>query len=401
MPTNQNSIDLPDCHESVQSRERRIAFLIPSFGDGGSNRFMMKVAKGLSDMGYSVDLIAINPTGQYRQSDFGDVRIIELGKIPIKGMTVINAIFSLARYIRREKPYSIMSATTAVNILLLAAKGLSRTTIELPIDGGTKIIISERNAVKASAVDAGGLSRIYRKMIPFMYPKADAIVSVSEGLAKELVDDFEIPSSKVKVIYNPVLSDELVDQSQLPLEYDWFNDDVPVLLSVGRLHSQKDFPTLIRAFAVLRKRREARLLILGEGDCRDELQVLINTLGISESVRMPGFADNPYVYMSRADLFVMTSIYEGICNVVIEAIACGCPVVATDCPGGGPYEILEGGKWGALLPVGDVEGITSAMLSSLDNPISSDELRQRASYFSYDIGMSNYRTLIWGDDEGV
>jgi glycosyltransferase involved in cell wall biosynthesis len=349
---------------------------------------MLKVASGLAEAGHAVDLIAINPTGHYRRDDFGKVRLIELGVIPLKGLTVLNAVRGLARYLRAVRPDAVISATTAVNIIVIFARLLSGASV--------KTIVSERNAIQASAITASRAGRLYRALIPWIYPKADVIVAVSQGVGDELVRDFAISPSKVKVVYNPVVSDGLVAQSRREVADPWLNDrSVPLILSVGRLHPQKDIPTLLRAFALLLKRREIRLIILGEGRWRGEYERLASALNVASHLKMPGFVDNPYAYMGRANLFVMASRYEGICNVLIEALACGCRVVATDCPGGGPREILEDGKWGRLVPVGDVPALALAMEKALAEPHEAAPLVARAGFFSDENGMAGYRQLIW------
>src|SRR3989338_3632771 len=176
----------------------RVAFVVPSLGDGGSSRFMLKIARGLADKGYTVDLIAINATGQYRRDGFGKVRLVELGVIGLKGLTVVNAVRGIEKYLRATRPHAVVSETTAVDILLMLASLLSRTRV--------RIIVSERNAIKASAMSASRTSRLYRALIPWLYPRADLIVAVSQGVGDELVRDFAIPPKKVKVVYNPVIS---------------------------------------------------------------------------------------------------------------------------------------------------------------------------------------------------
>jgi len=376
----QNSEDQPS---------KRIAFVIPSLGDGGSNRFMIEVAKGMSALGYDVDLIAIDPSGQYANMDLGAVRPFDIGPVQLKGMTVLKAIFFLASYIRRERPKKVMAATTAVNVLLLLANAITFKK--------TEIIVSERNPIRASALHASRINRFYKKLIPFLYPSASSIVAVSQGVAEELIHNFGVPAVKVKVIYNPVVTDELLKLSKEDVADDWFGLAAqPVVVSVGRLHPQKDYSTLIKGFAHLRKHMDARLIILGEGRNRYEIEKLIEELGLTDFIRLPGFAANPYAYMARADLFAIASVYEGICNVIIEALACGCPVVSTDCPGGGPREILEDGKWGHLCPVGDAKALSQSMLESLGSERRSNELKARASYFSYEASMAKYLQLFEG-----
>ena len=199
---------------------------------------------------------------------------------------------------------------------------------------------------------------------------------------------------KVRVVYNPVVDRELIAKAKSSLDNPWFEPgNPPVFLAVGRLTEQKDFLTLIKAFAMLRKQRLARLIILGEGECRSELEAMIKTLEISEDVCLPGFVQNPYAYMSHASAFVLSSRHEGLPTVLIEAMACGCPVVSTDCPSG-PKEILESGKYGSLVAIGNSVALADAMIQTLEVPVSRDVLVERGMYFSNERAVSEYLKLL-------
>jgi glycosyltransferase involved in cell wall biosynthesis len=226
------------------------------------------------------------------------------------------------------------------------------------------------------------------------YPGADAVITVSSDVREDLVTAIGLKRSSVTTIHNPVVDDGLRARAQQALQHPWFTSDaVPVILAVGRLTEQKDFATLLRAFKQVHAQRKARLLILGEGKLRKDLEDLANTLGIQEDVAMPGFVENPFHYMARASVLALSSQYEGLPGVLIQALACGCPVVSTDCPGGS-REILEDGKIGTLVAVGDADGMALAILSQLDNPTSKDVLLRRAEDFSVEGGVSNYLALL-------
>jgi glycosyltransferase involved in cell wall biosynthesis len=226
------------------------------------------------------------------------------------------------------------------------------------------------------------------------YPGADAVVTVSAYVANDLITKMGLTRQSVTTIYNPVVDDTLRARAQQALDHPWFNQSaVPVILAVGRLTEQKDFPTLMRAFAVVRATREARLVLLGEGRLRADLEVLANRLGVRKDVDMPGFVENPFQYMARASVLVLSSEYEGLPGVLIQALACGCPVVSTDCPGGS-REILADGQYGALVDIGDADGIAKAILAELGNPTAKDVLLRRAEDFSVDRAVSNYLNLL-------
>jgi glycosyltransferase involved in cell wall biosynthesis len=239
-----------------------------------------------------------------------------------------------------------------------------------------------------------------------VYPNADSIVAVSNGVAEDLARFAKLPRDMITTIYNPVVTPELIERSREPFDHPWFLDeDVPVILTVGRLAEQKDHPTLIRAFAKLRAQRHVRLLILGEGGSgrtvdtkrdkkRETLMTLAKELGVAEDVSIPGFTGNPLKYMANADLFVLSSRYEGLPTVVIEALACGCPVVSTDCPGA--VEILEQGRYGRVVPIGDVDSLAFAMAEALRVEPDRPSLRRRAEDFSAERAVLHYEALLTG-----
>jgi glycosyltransferase involved in cell wall biosynthesis len=226
------------------------------------------------------------------------------------------------------------------------------------------------------------------------YPRADAIVAVSRGVADDLARFAGLPRDVIRVIYNPVVGADLPRMAGEPVDHPWFRPgELPVILGAGRLSRQKDFPTLIRAFAEVRRARPARLVILGDGAQRAELEALVRTLGLADAVALPGFTSNPYAHMARAAVFVLSSRFEGFPNVLVEALAVGTPVVATDCPSG-PAEILERGRHGRLVPVGQADALARALLATLDAPGDPAGRRRRAADFSADASVSTYLDLF-------
>ena len=237
-------------------------------------------------------------------------------------------------------------------------------------------------------------SRRWLRRAKRAYPHADASVGVSRGVASELTEAVGVPVGRVHTIYNPVVSEALVRNSDEPAGHPWLDAPGPrVILAAGRLSKQKDFPTLLTAFARLRERCPARLIVLGKGRLRLVLESQAKDLRISEHVDFPGFARNPYAFMAKASLFVLSSRYEGLPTVLIEAMACGCPVVSTNTPFG-PEEILEDGRWGELVPIGDAKALSEAMLRALENPHPSEALRKRASAFGIEQAVDRYEELL-------
>jgi glycosyltransferase involved in cell wall biosynthesis len=216
---------------------------------------------------------------------------------------------------------------------------------------------------------------------------------VSVGVADDLAETIAFPRHRITVVYNPIVTAALIARSHETIAHPWLVPGAPpVILAVGRLTLPKDFPTLIRAFARLRAGRSARLVILGEGELRDELEALVAELGLTADVALPGFTDNPFSWMRRSALFVLSSAWEGLPTVLVEAMACGTPVVSTDCRSG-PAEILEGGKWGRLAPVKDVEALAAAMATTLEETEHPD-VAQRALDFGVDRAVDGYLQAV-------
>lgn len=334
----------------------RVALFLPSLHGGGAERVMLTLAKGFAERGLSVDLVLARAEGPYLAEVPSSVHLVDL-----KAPRVLLALPSLVSYLRRERPRALISALDHANVLALWARALARVPV--------RVVVSVHNTLSLATSHAQNLrARWIPLCIRLFYPWADAVVAVSQGVAEDLIRLTGLPREKIEIIYNPVVTPELLAKAQEPLDHPWFAPgEPPVILGVGRLTEQKDFPTLIRAFALVRAQRPVRLMILGEGKDRPKLEALVRELGLQDDVALPGFVPNPFAYMVRAAVFVLSSRWEGLPTVLIEALACGTPVVSTDCPSG-PREILEDGKWGRLVPVGDVDALADAIRMTLDAP---------------------------------
>ena len=234
-------------------------------------------------------------------------------------------------------------------------------------------------------------------MAKYTYKFSDEIVAVSEGVADDLSKVIGIERGKIEVIYNPVVSKELIQKSNEPVNHPWFLSDTPVILSVGNLRPQKNFGLLLKSFKSLLREEDAKLIIAGEGPQREYLEKQVQNLNLDDDVELPGYVENVYSYMSCADLFTLSSNREGLPTVLIEALACGCPVVSTDCPSG-PREVLKNGKYGKLVPVGDSYQLTKAMKSSLANNHDTQKLMNVAKRYSTEKAYDNYESLFFNHE---
>jgi glycosyltransferase involved in cell wall biosynthesis len=358
-----------------------LALFLPSLGGGGAERILVTLANGFAERGFATDLVLGKAEGPYLKDVSEKVRVVDLGTSRILG-----SLLPLVRYLRRERPEAMLSALSHANVIALWARSMASVPLRL--------VVSERNTLTASNADPCRLrARFMPLFMRFAYPKADGVVAVSGGVADDLAQAIAFPRERIKVIYNPYNVEWIAKRAQEALPHNWFTPgQPPVVLGVGRLTEAKDFPTLIRAVARLRGRRPARLIILGEGEMRAALEAVVEELGLSEDALLPGFVDNPYAWMRSSSVFVLSSRWEGLPGVLIEAMASGTPVVSTDCPSG-PAEILENGKWGRLVPVGDAAALASAIAATLDEPEHPD-VTSRAALFSVDKAVADYTATL-------
>jgi glycosyltransferase involved in cell wall biosynthesis len=337
----------------------RVAFFLGSFGGGGIERITAHLAHNFVKLGVQIDLILnrADPTHLWQMPT--ETRIIDL-----KAANLYLSLPGLVRYLRQDRPIALLAADHYLNEIALLAKRLAGVPLRLVVAEHNQLSQTARNATKLK----GRLTPLFAR---YLYPWADGIVAVSDGVAKDLAATALLPMDRIETIYNPVINDRMLANAKEPVEHEWFNtSEIPVILGVGKLEQQKDFPNLIRAFAQVRKTRPARLVILGWGPDKSELEILIQTLGLDADVALLGYVENPYAYMTKSSVFVLSSAWEGLPTVLIEAMALGIPVVATDCESG-PAEILAGGKYGYLIPVGDSEALAAGILQVLDGQLKS------------------------------
>jgi glycosyltransferase involved in cell wall biosynthesis len=337
-------------------RRETIALFIPSLGASGAERVAVNLGGALLKAGRPVDLVVAQGQGNLREELPAGLRLVDL-----ESSRLLYSLPGLARYLRRERPLGLISFMDHANIVALFARALSGRS--------TRLVVTVHNTLSVATARANNRrSRLLPLFIRAFYPSADEVVAVSQGAADDLVRTTGLPADKVDVIYNPVITPDLLAARNAPPPHPWLEQgETPVVLGVGRLTAQKDFPTLIRAFALVRRQRVARLIILGEGQERPRLEALVAELGVGQDVALPGYQPVVPAYMARAAVFVLSSAWEGLPTVLIEALALTRSIVSTDCPSG-PSEILQHGRLGRLVPVGDPEALCQAIVASIDHP---------------------------------
>ncbi len=402
----------------ISAQERRFCVFARSLkGGGGAERVTVHVARGLAELGYRVDFVMGRVEGNFLDEIPATVNVIDLRvRHPWQALPtlarrttdlaalspilfspgaprVLGAIPGLAEYLRRNRPVALITALNYPSITALLARDVANTA--------TRVVISVQNHLSQSVAHAQERrTAVVHRLARHFFPRADEIVVPSDGLAVDLSAVTAIPRERITTIPNPVITPEMSQRAAEPLSHPWFAPGgPPVLLGIGKLKPQKDFTTLIQAFALLRARQPARLMILGEGPERGPLERLARELGVAEDVALPGFAANPFAYLARAQVFALSSRWEGFGNVVAEALAMGCPVVSTDCQSG-PREILEGGRYGTLVPVGDAEALAEALAATLARPPNREAIRARGSRFSVDRAARAYAEVALGKRDG-
>ena len=394
-----------------------VAFVIPYLGGNGAERVVYRLARGLAGRGHEVDIVLFHTIIHRHLPE--SVRVFLPGDAPDRLTEERNgdvlARATRLRAPRRAADWMRVANAFHWNPLCLPSKRLLRQArvvasymeLEQP-----DCLLPHLTRAQVATLLACRLSGEHPPIIPTVhgdahyrtlrdrqrsrYLSGDAahFVGVSRGVSESVAETTGIPAKSTTTIYNPVVTPDVRMKAEEQANHPWLSDGgPPVILAVGRLSRQKDYPTLIKAFALLAKRRPCRLVILGQGEQRAEIEELATKLDVADRVSLPGWVENPFAFMSRASLFVLSSIYEGLPTVLIEAMACGCPCVSTDCPAG-PSEILEDGRLGPLVPVGDDAALAEAMERVLAQPPDAHALRKRTRDFSGETSVAAYEALI-------
>lgn len=360
----------------------RLAVLVSFSGEGGVERMVLNLVEAIAARGVAVDLLAIRADSAHLAALPAGVRRIDLG---VRHHAL--AVPPLARYLARERPAALLAAKDRAIRAAVLARALAGTPCRIVGRLGTHL---------SAALEGRDALRRWLRTAPMrrLYAGVEHLVCVSDGVREDAARLTGLPAARLSVVRNPVITPRLAQLACLPPEPPLPADPgQPLIVAAGRLTVQKDFTTLLHAFALLRRMRPARLAILGEGRERAALSALATALGVADAVLLPGFLPNPWAWMARAQLFALSSRWEGSPNVLTEAMALGVPVVATDCPSG-PRELLAGGLHGPLVPVGDAAALAAAMHATLDHPPAPDALRAAVADYSAEAASARYLQLL-------
>jgi glycosyltransferase involved in cell wall biosynthesis len=409
-----------------ESQPVRIAFLLDNLSGGGAQRVILNLASGFASRGYVVDLLVCKMRGELKDRVPPNVNLAELGStsslrgvlaasgvdpgclLPALGMFAstgrlpgtFKSLRAIIQYLEARQPQALLSALPKSNInAVLAGRSCGGAT---RIAVGVHVNYSAQSRLAKHENEI--LENYWLALMRRYYPQADVVIAVSRGAEKDVSESLGLPRERVTSVYNPIAIRDIRVLSEAVPDHPWLRaDGAPVILGMGRFAAQKNFPLLLEAFARVRQQRDVRLVVLG-GDVtsdnqrrlREALIAQARRLGVETDFDMPGFVDNPFAFLNRAAVFVLSSDHEGFGNVLVEALLCGCPVVSTDCPSG-PAEILDNGKYGELVPVGDAGKLADAICRTLDAPKDKDLLRARGSEFSVEKAVDNYRRILLED----
>jgi len=360
----------------------RIALVLSSMKIGGMQRVMLHLADGFIKKGYIVDFVVVKAKGPFLKMLPAEVNLVDLG-----AKRVLSAFPAMVHYLRKNKPDAILSGLTHINIAMVISRYLSGIS--------TRLVVSEvSNFAQKKIYNTKIWDRFINELVNLFYPFADAIVAVSKDAADDLVKSTKLDPKSVTAIYNPVAVDEIIKLSKKEIAQPVEFNLNPFILAVGRLSRPKDYPTLIKAFNIIRSKTPIQLIIIGEGEGKLEIEELVAASPYSEDIRLFGETNNPFPFMAKADVFVLSSAWEGFGMVLVEALACGATVVSTDCHSG-PSEILDNGKYGRLVPVGDPQSLADAIEFSLKHPFPKKQSIARAKEFSVERAVSEYLKILF------
>lgn len=375
---------------------RPVALLLPALEGGGAERVFLTLARALAEAGEPVDLVVGSTRGALRDAVPPGVRLVDLRRERIRF-----ALGPLVAYLRVHRPRCLLSTLEPTNVLALVAGQFARAAGGGRDDAGIRVVVRVANTLSAKrAAATAPAERLTAAVALRAYRFAPVVVAPSRGVAEDLAALTGRPLEAVHVVPNPIVGPDLAIGARAPLDHPWFAaGQTPVVLGAGRLMAHKGFGELMAAVARVRRRRPVRLVILGEGPERAALEARARALGLRLSVNeegtgdvdLPGFDPNPFRFMARAGVFVLNSSHEGLPGVLIQALACGAPVIAADCPSG-PREILRDGRHGTLVPVGDTDALAREIAATLDHPTPPDPSAWQP--YTVEAAAQRYREVI-------
>lgn len=369
----------------------KILFFIRTLNGGGAQKIMTKLANAASKGDHEVVVATLSSSGSFSELLRPEVKVIDLGV-----GRMLAAFRAFSKVIKSERPDILFSTEVAVNVFTLISKWLSG------VGKSTKVVIREALSPSLAAKYSKHRSIKYGYSVAsFFYPKADHVIAISEGMVSDLVNICKVSEENLTVInVNPCVDERLLDLKHKEPDHPWLRDQkLPCAICVGRLAYQKGFDDAIRAVVSVNETRSLRLLIVGEGEERSYLEGLIKEFNAEDYIQLVGETKNPYAYMAKCSLFLMPSRYEGLGNVLIEAVACGAKCIAYDCPVG-PSETLAGGKYGKLVKVNDLPGLTQAIRDEIDRDYDRAAIVEHGQTYTSENGFSKYEAVFEGLDAG-
>ena len=343
----------------MEKKDLHITFLLAAFSVGGAQSVMVNLANNLANKGIKIDFLVADNSGPFSNKLDTRVNLIDL-----KTKRISRSLFAVTKYLKVVKPNILFCTQKHTNILACISKMLSRTPI--------KLVLRESSTPSVQYLNSTKKEKFIYQIAKLFYPIADYFIGQSIGLTNDCISFYRIPKNKIKSIVNPIISKKIFELSKETCDHPWINSNTPILISIGRICVAKDFETLIRAFSIVRKKKNCKLIILGNIEPKEihlfeRLKKLISQLGLEQEISFPGFQQNPFSYLTNTNVYVLSSVYEGLPGALIQAMALGCNVVSTDCPNG-PREIISRGESGILVPVKDYEGLAKGILHHLSNP---------------------------------
>lgn len=347
--------------------KKNILFFIGTVGGGGAERVLIDLLKYLNKDKYNISLVINRPGGELQNEVPDDINLIDRSGLSRSYFRLKDKVLGLSGIIRQQKADIVVSFLTGANRSLMRSRFF--------VDKRVKFVLREGNHPDyiGKMMDSFFWKQVAKTEVKWLYPRADKIIAISHGVKHEFVKNWKMNEHQFSVVHNPLDINRIKKMASEPVNSPWVSDKTSSrLIAVGRLVEQKGYMQLLDSFIKIRKKVNAKLMILGEGPLRKKVEARIRDAGLSGDIFLPGFVKNPWAYMHHADLYLSASLWEGFHLTIAEAMACGIPPVATDCDYG-PSEIIADGENGRLVPVEDTEAFSKAVVELLKN----EQLRKK------------------------